>query len=326
MSSSRLRASPLNPERRVTLTFWAFTLIGGGIWLLLINFNLLEQFEPTAQYILAGVLGILGIGFFGAFLGRREKWWRLIPGWLLLTLAAMVLMSTRAAIADETAGLANGLLADGRMIAAVLFWGMAIAFLHVFLLRRAVYWWAIIPSGFMFVLGGVVAISIVVTRLETLGALLSIGMGLVFILLYAVAQAEQGWWPLIPATVLILFGIASYTTGSEVQNALLNLWPIVLIVFGAYLGKLAWSKQPSDKAEGRMEVHSVGAYGGAQTSADASLQSRRSDRETTAQEGEEAEGVLGMYTGPAPGTSVDILDDDDEDPADRDAPQSDKKP
>jgi hypothetical protein len=269
-------ASTLTTDRRVTLTFWAVTLIGSGLWLLLLNFDLLARFEPTAQYILAGLLTILGVGFFGAFLTSREKWWRLVPGWLLLTLAAMVMIPTYTGREGDT---------DGRLVAAVLFWGMAVAFLHIFLLRRRVYWWAIIPSGFMLVLGGMVAASIYITRLETLGALLSIGMGLVFIWLYAAARAEQGWWPLIPAVVLILFGVAAFTAGSNIQNVLFNLWPLLLVAGGAYLGWLGWRKSAAPSR--RMEVHS--ASGTASS---------------------EEEGVLGAYTGPAPGASVEVLDDD----------------
>ncbi|MEX1019927.1 MAG: hypothetical protein WDZ49_09730 [Litorilinea sp.] len=313
------RAS-LKPDRRVTLLFWAITLIGGGLWLLLLNFNLLERFEPTAQYILAAVLGAIGIGFFGAFLGRRDKWWRLIPGWLLLTLAAMVLLSTRTLPADAP---------DGRLIAAVLFWGLALAFLHVFLLRRALYWWAIIPSGFMLVLGGVVVASIYITRLETLGALLSMGMGLVFVMLYGAARAEQGWWPLIPATVLILFGVAAYTAESQIQNALLNFWPLLLILAGIFLGWQAARKPPAGPS---MEIHSQQTGSGRippaspsrtapASSTDARPNSQAADkselenkRDTATapdlEDDSENEGELGAYRGPAPGTSVDILDDD----------------
>lgn len=297
----------LKTDRRVTLIFWAVTLIGGGLWLLLINFNLLERFEPTAQYILAGVLAALGLGFFGAFLARREKWWRLIPGWLLLTLAVMVLLSTRRLTgelpAQPTDGGLVGEAADGRLIASVLFGGMALSFLHVYLLRRSEYWWAIIPSGFMLVLGGVVAASIVIVRLETLGALLSVGMGLVFVWLYGAARKVQGWWPLIPATVLILFGVAAFTAGSGIQNVVLNLWPVLLILVGFYLGRLAWPSRAGngaarERAE-RLEVHTTGGDSAEGYRAGGN---RKEDRG--------AEGVLGAYTGPAPGTSVDVLDDE----------------
>lgn len=325
---SQLSADRLKPERRMSLAFWAITLIGGGVWLLLLNFNLLERYEPTAQYILAGLLGGLGVGFFGAFLGRREKWWRLIPGWLLLTLAAMVLLSTR-----SLATTAANTSPDGRLIAAVLFGGLALAFLHVFLLRRREYWWAIIPSGFMWVLGGVVLASIYITRLETLGALLSIGMGLVFVGLYGAARAQQGWWPLIPATVLILFGVVAFTSGSQVQNALLNLWPVVLIAAGILLGWLAVRKSPATPE--KLEVHSQGTpYGassgpstsGPSTSGTSSGTSSGTaprgpstgdkpdtSARPTAENDDDAneEGVLGAYRGPAPGASVDILSDDD---------------
>lgn len=284
-----------NPDRRVTLLFWSVTLIGGGLWLLLLNFNLLARFEPTAQYILAGVLGALGLGFFVAFLGRREKWWRLIPGWLLLTLAVMVLLSTRQVYSAEPDADANVL--QGRLIAAVLFWGLALAFFHVYLLRRAIYWWAIIPSGFMLVLGGVVAASIAITRLETLGALLSVGMGLVFVLLYVAARAQQDWWPLIPATVLILFGVVAFTTGSNIQNVVLNLWPTLLIGVGLFLGWRGWGRH---SVHPRMEVHTAGIPKGGGITPRAAEQTSSSQAE---------EGVLGAYSGPAEGATVDVLDD-----------------
>jgi hypothetical protein len=286
--TSGKRSLTMTTDRRVSRLFWAFALIGGGLWLLLLNFNLLDRFQPTAQYILAGALAVLGIGFFGAFLRRRAKWWRLIPGWLLLTLAAMVLVSTLS-LADVSPDEIP--LIQGPIIAATLFWGLAVAFLHVYLLQRATHWWAIIPSGFMLVLGVVIAAAAYITRLESLAALLSIGMGLVFVALYGAARAQQGWWPLIPATVLILFGIVSFTTGTNVQNVLLNLWPVLLIIIGIYLGWLAWRKQPAAE---RMEISTAQPPRRPKPPA-------RPDHQT--------EGVLGAYSGPVPGATIDILDE-----------------
>jgi len=75
------------------------------------------------------------------YLVRREFWWAIIPAGVLLTLAVMI-------------SLTSSLSGDSMLGPAILFFGLAVTFLVVYLLRsgdehRA---WALITAG---VLGGI---------------------------------------------------------------------------------------------------------------------------------------------------------------------------
>ncbi|NJN82375.1 MAG: hypothetical protein HC802_08940 [Caldilineaceae bacterium] len=121
-------------DHRLNDFLWAVGAIGAGSLLLLFNFDLLSQFEPLAQFILAGFCAVAGVGFVVGYLSGRANWWRLIPAWTLFALSGMVFLSTFPDV-------------DPRLIAALLFVGLALAFAHIYLLDRSNAWWAIIRAA-----------------------------------------------------------------------------------------------------------------------------------------------------------------------------------
>lgn len=271
---------------RVSAYFWAGGLALAGLLLLAFNFGLLERFEPLAQYIVAGGFAAAGVGFFGSYLSNRSIWWRLIPGWTLLAVAAMVLLSTLPGL--------NPLL-----IPATLFLGLAVAFANIYLLNRRENWWAIIPGGFLLVLCFVIALNTVTDNLEILFAILLIGIGLDFLLLSVLGPAEGRWWPLIPGLVLALFGLFLVSGARGFESALLRWWPLLLILLGAGLG---WR---AARRKSKPEKLSVNVAPG-------SAAERRSSIDSSARPVRTEEGVLGEYTEPAPGASVEVLSEFDE--------------
>ena len=154
-------------DNRVNNLIWGVLLSLAGVGLLLFNLDVFVQFEPYVQYGAAALLGLLALLFVGGYLSARENWWRLIPGWTLIALTAMVYLTTLPAL-------------DQRITASVLFVGQAIAFAHIYLLDRAERWWAIIPGGFMLMLGGTIALSSLTEEPAVLGTVLFIGLGAVF--------------------------------------------------------------------------------------------------------------------------------------------------
>lgn len=268
---------------RPNLLRWAGALLVAGVLLLVFNLDLLGAYAPIAQMVTAGVLAAGGAGFLLTTLRRRQQWWRVMPGWTLLALAGMMLLATRPDLPRP-------------WIAAALFAGLALAFTHLYLFDRDEHWWAIIPGGFMLVLAAVIALSVVTAQLETLGALLFVGMGLVFGLVYLLGGARH-WWALIPGMVLVLFGVLLYTTDrqgdSAATDALLRWWPAALIVLGALLAYLgAGALSPREK----LSVNTAPA---------------------AKANGEPPRGRLGEYSGPAPGATIEILPDPDEEPRSR---------
>ncbi|MEZ4656612.1 MAG: hypothetical protein R2911_03500 [Caldilineaceae bacterium] len=271
-------------DQRTSGLFWSVGLVASSIVLLLFNFDVLVAFEPMAQYLLAAVAALAGVIFFGAFASASEHWWRLIPGWTLLALASMIFLSTLPNL-------------DPRLTAALLFVGLALAFVHIYLLDRNERWWAIIPGGFMLVLGLVIALSGLIGRIETLGALLFIGMGAVFFALYALGGRRRQWWALIPGSVLLIFGLFVFARdgadGGE-QSAVMQWWPLILLLLGLIIS-MRTRKQPAPRPQ--IVVNTAPT---------------RSRHRPAGKRDESAPiGALGEYSQPAPGASVEVLSDVD---------------
>lgn len=268
-------------DYRLNGLLWAAGLVIGGLVLLLFNFDLFGANRPQVRYLVAGGLALAGIGFLGAYLVARQHWWRLIPAWTLLALAGMVLLNTL--------GWATAVVQG-----AFLFGGLALAFAHIYLLDRGGHWWAIIPGGFMLVLGGVVALSEQVP-LSLLSGLLFAGTGLVFGLVYLLGDRRRQWWALVPATILLIFGLFVFARAAEDGAGLLRWWPLLLVLLGLYLGWHATRRSPPE----RLMVESTPA-----------TTRRRGPINQPASSAPPKTGALGDYQEPAPGTSVEVLSDE----------------
>ncbi len=214
-------------ENRFGRWIWSVGLCLAGVVLLSFNSGLLERFQPSAQYLLSALLLLGGFGFFGAYAAAKENWWRLMPAWTLIALSIMSVLSVIETI-------------NPRLNAGLLFVGLAVAFFHIYLLRRREHWWTIIPGGFMLVIGVVVGLSSIVERAETLGGILFVGMGAVFLLLYSLGRTNHRWWSLIPASILGIFGLFVFSLngfGPEREATLfLQWWPVLLILLGGFVG------------------------------------------------------------------------------------------
>ena len=274
-------------DYRLGSLIWAAGLFLVGLLLLLFNFGVFDPYEPLVQYILAGLLAVSAIGFFVAYFSSHRDWAQLIPAWTLLALAAMALLSVNPSL-------------DQRLNAAVLFIGLALAFANIYLLDRAERWWAIIPGGFMLVLGVVIALSSVVASVEVLGAALFIGMGLVFLLLYFLVGRRQ-WWALVPGSVLLLLGFFVFSVGSENERVLLRWWPVILMVIGAIVGVTAYRRKPGK----RLTVHSA-------PSSSRRSSSGQQEKTTTPSTSQPPRGQIGDYSRPAPGATVEVLPEPEE--------------
>jgi hypothetical protein len=284
-----------NSDNRISSLIWGVVLAVAGIGLLLFNLDLFVRYEPYVQYVASALLGVLALGFVGSYLSARispaarrgdgagggsDHWWRLIPAWTLIALAVMAYLSTLQEL-------------DQRVTAAALFVGQAIAFAHIYLLDRAGRWWAIIPGGFMLMLGGTIALSSVTEEPATLGTALFIGLGAVFFLLYLLGQRRQLWWALIPGSVLVLFGLFLFSADRGEQLWVLRWWPLLLPLLGAWLIWRATRALPKRKLS--------------TNSAPSQSPSRSQPSEDRARPRR-----LGEYGGPAPGATVEVLPDPEE--------------
>lgn len=206
---------------------WGAVLLVIGAGLLLWNLDILASMEATATWVVVALFALLGLAFIFSYLNKRSAWWRLIPAFTLLAVAAVIFLSARGV--------------PSTLIAAVLLAGIALAFLVIYISDREERWWALIPFG-------AVAVMMLVAMLSTrpdvqpalLGSVLFGGMGLVFYLIYALARERQRFgWALVPAATLGIMGLvalAAYLPAAlpalaEAQR----LWPVLLVLAGVVL-------------------------------------------------------------------------------------------
>jgi hypothetical protein len=271
---------------------WAAGLVLSGLVLLIWNFNLLAPYEPWTQILLALLLLVISGGFFSGYLGGRQ-WWRFIPAWIMSALAAMVLLDTVPTMPVE-------------VIAALLFIGMSAAFVHIYLLQRQEQWWALLPAGFTLVIALLVAASALTHNITYLGALLFGGMGAVFFVLYAISAGAQQWWSLIPGSVLLIFGLLILTTEQAGPAGYMRWWPILLIIIGLVIAWYSDSRPATRATTTTARPQRASAHGAADNTPSSTAVN------TKAPPADRKISQLGDYEQPAPGTSVDLLPDQDE--------------
>jgi hypothetical protein len=119
--------------------WWA--LIPGFVLLLIGTLIGLDEFVPSFDEAWGGalVLGGISLSFWMIYLTDRARWWAIIPGGVLLSLAAIVILSAQL---------------PGQELSWVIFLGMALTFGLVYLLPTEAgrNRWAIYPAAVMLVM------------------------------------------------------------------------------------------------------------------------------------------------------------------------------
>jgi hypothetical protein len=275
-------------DPRLRTILWSIVLTSSGVMLLLFEFGFLTSYTPLLQYILAGLFVFAAILFFGAFARAAAEWWRVIPGWTLLTLAGVLVLST--------------LAVNQRWLGATVFGGLALAFMHVYLTDRNARWWALIPGGFLLVLGLVIGVSVWGVAIEGLALLLFGGLGGVFFLLFLLHRRQ--WWAVLPGGVLVVFAALAAARGSDGQvTPLLRWWPLLLIGAGL-LTALQVRRRP---APDKLQVNAAPARKGRTTHKTPPQTISAAPRTTAPRTTAPRTTVLGDYTQPAPGATVEVL-------------------
>jgi hypothetical protein len=167
------------------------------------------------------LLGAGGALFLYVFLTNRDNWWAIIPGFVLVGVAATIILEL---FFPRTGVDWGGMLIVG---------GIGCAFWAIYFIKRE-HWWAIIPGGVMLTLAVMVGLT---PALESAGidtgGFFLIGLGLTFGLLAMLpASREQMKWALIPAAVLLVIGLLVTAAAAELLQL---VGPVVLILVGLYL-------------------------------------------------------------------------------------------
>jgi hypothetical protein len=192
------------------------SLVGAGVLFLLQTLGLLG----AAQNIFwTALFAASGAAFLVVFVRDVARWWALIPGLTLLSLAALVGLNDLApAFAQQWGG-------------ALFLGGIGLSFWLVYLSGRE-RWWAIIPGGTLLTLASVAALSESNPGMET-GGIFFLGLALTFGLVY-VLPTPTGHirWAIYPAGAFLAMAILVIAAMGQVINI---LWPAALILAGLYL-------------------------------------------------------------------------------------------
>lgn len=194
---------------------WALFLLLAGVFLILKN---LQVFGQWGELIWGGLFAAAGLGFLIWFIVGLQRWWRAIPAFTLLSIGAMIILRWRG-------------IQLGDWVTSLVLFGMALGFWAV-LLVRSEHWWAAIPAGVLTVLGVLLGLW---TRLSDTGRLgvLYAGIGLVFVLLYAVRFGQRDTrWAAIPAGALLLLGLVTLMEALKLPEVMAQWWPVLLLVGG----------------------------------------------------------------------------------------------
>jgi hypothetical protein len=164
----------------------------------------------------ATVLGLVALPFFAVFLVNRENWWALIPGWVLFSIGAMILL------------IGFGVL-EGGIIPLYVLSSIGLPFLVVFLVNRE-NWWALIPAYVMFAIGLMVAL-IDARVLDDLAipAYVMFSVAIPFFVVFLSNRSQR--WALIPGGITGLMGLAFFA-GTDLAKYVI---PAVLIIAGAWV-------------------------------------------------------------------------------------------
>ncbi len=178
--------------------------------LALVELNVLrDQFLPTY------VLSAIAIPFIVVYLRDRAQWWALIPAYVLLAVAAMILLSEAALLRDA-------------FQAPFVLTAIALPFLAVYLRNRA-QWWSLIPAYVLLSIG----IMILLEELGVLGdflvpAYVMFIIAIPFFVVYI--RNPKQWWPLIPGGIMAAIGLSFLMV-----EAFQYVFPAVVILVGFWI-------------------------------------------------------------------------------------------
>ena len=178
-----------------------------------------------------GTLFMFAIGapFLVVYLIDRTRWWALIPAGVMFVVGIIPLLTLRF---------------SGDMIGSLVMFLFALPFLVVFLAAPR-NWWALIPAGVMATIGVVVLVATSrVTEISKTGlvtGVLFFGFALTFFAVWMMRGSQPTEWAKWPAGVLAIMGILSIGLGVV---SLTYIWPVIIIIAGAFLLYQALRRRP----------------------------------------------------------------------------------
>ncbi len=206
---------------------WGVALIAIGLFFLAQQLGLLGRLEFPFW---AFAFGLLGLIFLFTFITDRRQWWALIPGFILLGVAMLIINDQNEFLTGQQAG-------------ALFLLSVGVPFLLIYLVDRR-QWWALIPGGVLTVIALITVVSGGNASGQTIAAILLFGLAAVFALVRISTRtnAYMGWATWV-AVILAVIGALVLFTG-PVAAAFVG--PAILIGLGLFLlARVYWQRARS---------------------------------------------------------------------------------
>ncbi len=165
--------------------------------------------------IWAIIFGGVGAAFFALSMRSPSNWWAMIPGYVFVVIAAIILLSM--------------VRINGEFIGVFVVTAIGVPFLYVYIRDRR-HWWALIPAYTMFVVAGIIWLSMFKLHGTVIPTYVMFAIALPFY--YVFLRNRENWWALIPAGIMSLVGLGLFTASFP------YILPIALIGSGVVL--LLW--------------------------------------------------------------------------------------
>ena len=177
--------------------------------------SLVELDILRGDYLATYVLSAIALPFIVVFLRDRSQWWALIPAYVMLAVAAMVLLSETVLLPDT-------------FEATFVLTAIALPFLVVYL-RDQTQWWPLIPAYVLLSIG-------IMIPLEALGVLndflvpayVMFVIAIPFFIVYI--RNPKQWWPLVPGGIMTAFGLSFLLV-----EAFQYVFPALVILVGFWI-------------------------------------------------------------------------------------------
>lgn len=188
-------------------------LIGGSLLILFGVVSLIQMFVNLSAWVWVIILAGAGAGIVVVYLQNRTEWGVLIPAYVLLMIAALIML------------LELNLLQDG-FVATFVLTAVAFPFLIAFLLNRK-QWGLLIPAYVLLAVGMMVGLleREILTDLMV-PAYVMFAIAIPFFVVFG--RNPHQWWALIPGGILALIGL-SFLVAEALTGYIV---PITLIMSG----------------------------------------------------------------------------------------------
>jgi len=189
----------------------AYVLWVIALMVALITLDVLRD-DAIATYVLTAI----ALPFVVVYARDRERWWALIPAWILLAIALMLALIELNVLRDES-------------VATFVLAAIALPFVVLYARDREK-WWALIPAYALLAVGvmvGLIGQGVLDDLL--IPAYVMFAVAIPFFVVYL--RNRDLWWALVPGGIMGVIGLAFLLAEGAVQY----IGPIALVVVGIWI-------------------------------------------------------------------------------------------